>query len=152
VLTNEADGVKNMISCYDFSSRAPTVSAMADLEVSKDDSVTCIANLATKEGLIVFAGNGESVAEKALGRDMSFKAFEVQLPKSAGEKKEDGKIAFLSKTQILTAPQAESAKKEAYIRLMRVSASARLRRASRGKRTRLSCLARRRIGRRQRIS
>jgi prolactin regulatory element-binding protein len=110
-----------MISCYDFSSRAPTVSACAELEVSKDDSVTCIANLATKDGLVVFAGNGESVEEKALGRDMSFKAFEVQLPKSAGEKKDEGEIAFLSKTQILTTPQAESARKEAYIRLMRLS-------------------------------
>jgi prolactin regulatory element-binding protein len=57
-LTNLLDGVKNMITCFDFSSRAPNVEQAAELEVSSDDSVTCLANLATKDGLIVFAGNG----------------------------------------------------------------------------------------------
>jgi prolactin regulatory element-binding protein len=113
-----------MISCYDFSSRAPSVEALAELEVSKDDSVTCLTNLATKDGLVVFAGNGSCVEDKIQGKDMSFKAFEVQFSKVAtarlGEEKL-GKISFLSKTQILTTPKAESARKEAYIRLMRLS-------------------------------
>lgn len=124
----DLDGVKNMISCFDFSSRAPTVEASAELEVSKDDSVTCLANLATKDGLVVFAGNGSSVEDKIQGKDMSFKAFEVQLPKnkatSVSEEK-PGHISFLSKTQILTTPKAENARKEAYIRLMRLSPSQR---------------------------
>jgi prolactin regulatory element-binding protein len=110
----DLDGVKNMISCFDFSSRAPTVEASAELEVSKDDSVTCLANLATKDGLVVFAGNGSSVEDKIQGKDMSFKAFEVQLPKNKGtsvSEEKPGHISFLSKTQILTTQGGECEKR-----------------------------------------
>lgn len=105
-----------MISCFDFSSRAPTVEASAELEVSKDDSVTCLANLATKEGLILLAGNGSSVEERLKGQDMHFKAFEVQLPKS-----KPAALSFLSKTQLFTPPKSDVAKKEIYQRILKLS-------------------------------
>lgn len=73
-------GVKNQLSLFDFSSRAPQVEPVAEHEVSKDDSVTCLANLASeKDSLIVYAGNSSSEAEKLKGGDMHFKAFEVKL-------------------------------------------------------------------------
>jgi len=109
-------GVKNIISCFDFRSRAPTVESCAELEVSKDDSVTCLANLATKDGAILFAGNGSSVEERLKGQDTHFKAFEVQLPKG-----KPAGLSFLSKTQLFTPPKAESAKKEMYQRLLKLS-------------------------------
>jgi prolactin regulatory element-binding protein len=111
-----AHGVKNMISCFDLSSRAPTIEACAELEVSKDDSVTSLANLATKDGLILFAGNGSSVEERLKGQDMHFKAFEAQLPKGKA-----ATLSFLSKTQLFTPPKADIAKKEIYQRILKLS-------------------------------
>jgi prolactin regulatory element-binding protein len=113
---NTVDGVKNQITCFDFSSRAPTVEACAELEVSKDDSVTCLANLATKDGLIVLAGNGSSVEDRLKGNDTHFKAFEATLSKGSA-----GSLTFLSKTQLFTPPKEMNAKKEIYQRVLRLS-------------------------------
>lgn len=117
-------GVKNKITLFDFSSRAPTIESSAELEVSEDDSVTCLANLAIKDGLILYAGNGSSVEDRLQGKDMHFRAFEVQFPKaksaSSGEEK-SGKVEFLSKTQVLKAARSESTRKEAYLRLLKLS-------------------------------
>jgi hypothetical protein len=110
------DGVKNMVTLFDFSSRAPTVEASTELEVSKDDSVTCLANLATKDGLIVLAGNGSSVEDRLKGQDTHFKAFEAQISKSSA-----ASLTFLSKTQLFTPPKAENARKEIYQRVLRLS-------------------------------
>jgi prolactin regulatory element-binding protein len=109
-------GVKNIISCFDFSSRAPNVESCAELEVSKDDSVTCLANLATKDGAILYAGNGSSVDERLKGQDTHFKAFEVQIPKG-----KPTSLGFMSKTQLFTPPKAEAARKEMYQRLLKLS-------------------------------
>jgi prolactin regulatory element-binding protein len=115
-LTKILDGVKNMITCFDFSSRAPNVEQSAEVEVSADDSVTCLANLATKDGLIVFAGNGSDVEARVKGQDTHFKAFEIQMPKS-----KPASINFMSKTQLFTPPKAEAARKEMYQRILKLS-------------------------------
>ncbi|KAH4939351.1 hypothetical protein HBI79_049640 [Parastagonospora nodorum] len=109
-------GVKNMITCFDFTSRAPNLEPSAELEVSADDSVTCLANLATKDGLIVFAGNGSSVDDRVKGQDTHFKAFELQVPKG-----KPASINFLSKTQLFSVPKNENARKEMYQRILKLS-------------------------------
>jgi len=105
-----------MITCFDFTSRAPNVETSAELEVSADDSVTCLANLATKDGLIVFAGNGSSVDDRVKGQDTHFKAFEFQAPKG-----KPASINFLSKTQLFSVPKNENARKEMYQRILKLS-------------------------------
>lgn len=118
-------GVKNKITLFDFSSRAPTVQPSAEIEASEDDSVTCLANLATKDGLILYAGINSSEADRAAGRNEHFRSFEVQFPKGkksrTEEKGQDGSIAFLSKTKLLTSPNNTVAAKESYQRLVRLS-------------------------------
>jgi hypothetical protein len=49
-------GVKNKISVFDFTSRAPEIEPCAEIEASQDDSVTSLAGLGAKDGLIVYAG------------------------------------------------------------------------------------------------
>jgi hypothetical protein len=117
-------GVKNKITSFDFGSRAPIVEPAAELEVSEDDSVTCLANLATKDGIILYAGNGSNVEDRVKGKDMHFRSFEVQLPKARSGRLGDekpGKISFLSKTQLLKPAKSESTRKEAYQRIVRLS-------------------------------
>ncbi|KAF2033656.1 hypothetical protein EK21DRAFT_58027 [Setomelanomma holmii] len=118
-------GVKNQISVFDFSSRAPKVEPVAEHEVSQEDSVTCLANLANgNDSLIVYAGNSSSVDEKLKGGDMHFKAFEVKLPTSKPadlSKEKSASITPLSKTQLFATPKSESARREVYQRLIRLS-------------------------------
>jgi prolactin regulatory element-binding protein len=75
-----------------------------------------LANLATKDGLIVLAGNGSSVEDRLKGNDTHFKAFEARLTNGSA-----GSLAFLSKTQLFTPPKADNAKKEQYQRVLRLS-------------------------------
>jgi len=117
-------GVKNKITLLDFSSRAPTVEPSAELEVSEDDSVTCLANLATRNGLILYAGNGSSVEDRVQGKDMHFRSFEVQFPQgkaASSSSEKTSNISFLSKTQLLNVAKSENTRKEAYVRLLRLS-------------------------------
>ncbi|CAA9966424.1 hypothetical protein PTMSG1_09783 [Pyrenophora teres f. maculata] len=116
-------GVKNQITAFDFSSRAPTVQPIAEIEASKDDSITCLDNLSTKDGLILFAGNNSSEESRLNGRNEHLRAFELQLPKNkgAGAEKTNGKLEFLSQTTLFTTPQSDVAKKEGYQRIIRLS-------------------------------
>jgi hypothetical protein len=59
-------GVKNKISVFDFTSRAPNVEPVAEIEASQDDSVQSLAGLGTKDGLIVYAG-GCDHGDKGVG-------------------------------------------------------------------------------------
>jgi prolactin regulatory element-binding protein len=96
----------------------------AELEVSKDDSVSCLANLATKDSLILYAGIGGSTEERLEGRDMHFRSFEVNLPqsKTAGSsEKATDTIRASSKCQLFTQPRSDGAKKEMYQRLLKLS-------------------------------
>ena len=98
-------GVKNQITAYDFTSRAPTIQSFAEIEASKDDSITCLDNLSTKDGLILFAGNGSSEEERLKGNNEHLRAFELKYPKSA--EKTDGKVDFVSKTQLFKTPKSD---------------------------------------------
>ncbi|KAF2644918.1 hypothetical protein P280DRAFT_466182 [Massarina eburnea CBS 473.64] len=121
-------GVKNKITVFDFSSRAPTVESCAEIEASEDDSVQSLANLATKDGLILYAGINSSEEDRLKDKNEHFRAFEVQFPKAnkrasnvQEEKTPQGKITFLSKTSLFTNPTDANAKREAYQRVIRLS-------------------------------
>ncbi len=78
----------------------------------------------TKDGLILYAGINSSEEERLKAKNDHFRSFEVQLPTSrdtATSGKSDAKIAFLSKTQILTPPRSSIAANESYQRLVRLS-------------------------------
>lgn len=113
---------------FDFGSRAPTVEPCAEIEASQDDSVQCLANLATKDGLILYAGINSSEEERLKDKNEHFRSFEVQFPKrnrrasnAQQDKEPQGKISFLSKTSLLSPPANTNAKKEGYQRIVRLS-------------------------------
>ncbi|KAF2000100.1 hypothetical protein P154DRAFT_492673 [Amniculicola lignicola CBS 123094] len=121
-------GVSNQITAFDVTSRAPKLEPVADLELSRDeDSVTCLANLATKDGVILYAGVNSMEEERLKGKNEHFRAFEVAFPKAkkAGNEKDEGSsqgtVSFLSKTRLFNTPSAVPAKKEGYQRLVRLS-------------------------------
>ncbi|KAF9696942.1 hypothetical protein EKO04_004908 [Ascochyta lentis] len=115
-------GVKNKITLFDFTSRAPTVEPIAEIEASTDDSVTCLSNLATKDGLILYAGVNSSEEDRAKDNNEHFRAFEVKLPKGkVATDGADASISYLSKTKLFAPVQNANAKKEGYQRLVRLS-------------------------------
>lgn len=115
-------GVKNKITLFDFTSRAPTVEPVAEIEASTDDSVTCLANLATKDGLILYAGVNSSDEDRIKDNNEHFRAFEVQLPKGkVATDGSDANISYLSKTKLFAPVKDVGAKKEGYQRLIRLS-------------------------------
>lgn len=61
--------------------------------------------------------------DKLQGKDMHFRSFEVGFGKKAGSGNGRGNIAFMSKTQLLKVQKAEAARKDAYMRLLRLSPS-----------------------------
>ncbi|KAF1978487.1 hypothetical protein BU23DRAFT_595660 [Bimuria novae-zelandiae CBS 107.79] len=109
-------GVKNKISVFDFSSRAPNVEPSAEIDASEHDSVTCLASLGTKDGAILYAGINDSEEERLKGQNEHLKAFEVQFPKTA-----QAKVSLLSKTALFTPPASAGGKKEGYQRIVRLS-------------------------------
>jgi hypothetical protein len=114
--------VKNKITLFDFTSRAPIVEPIAEIEASTDDSVTCLANLATKDGLILYAGVNSSDEDRIKDNNEHFRAFEVQLPKGkVATDDADANISYLSKTKLFAPVQSTNAKKEGYQRLIRLS-------------------------------
>jgi hypothetical protein len=123
-------GVGNKITAFDVSSRAPKIEPSAEIELSRDeDSVTCLANLATKDGLIFYAGLNSSPADRDANKNEHFRSFELKYPKNkpAGKNEKataessEGKISFLSKTSLFKAPETVAAKKDGYQRLLRLS-------------------------------
>ncbi|KAH6616516.1 hypothetical protein C7974DRAFT_401906 [Boeremia exigua] len=115
-------GVKNKITLFDFASRAPTVEPIAEIEASTDDSVTCLANLATKDGLILYAGVNSSEEDRAKDNNEHFRAFEAILPKGKiATEGTDVNISYLSKTRLFAPVKDVNAKKEGYQRLIRLS-------------------------------
>ncbi|KAF2738155.1 hypothetical protein EJ04DRAFT_460039 [Polyplosphaeria fusca] len=121
-------GVGNKITVFDVSSRAPAIEPSAEIELSRDeDSVTCLANLTTKDGAILYAGINSSEEERLKDRNHHFRSFEASFAKGsrrvsgAGERKSQGKISYVSKTGLFSPPTSTSGKKEAYQRLVRLS-------------------------------
>lgn len=109
----------------DISNRA-TISSVVDIELSREeDSVQSIANLATKDGLITLAGINSSQVSQNEGKNEHFRAFDVKLPPRkrlrTGELGSDGSgtSSFIGKRSLFR--PINSAKKEAYQRILRLS-------------------------------
>ena len=122
-------GVKNQNTAFDFGSRAPTVEPFAEIEASTDDSVTCLANLATREGLILYAGINSSEEDRLRGGNEHFRAFQLLLPQSsvASAKGEQAgaSLEYLSKASLFTPPQSANGRKEGYQRIVKLSSAQR---------------------------
>jgi prolactin regulatory element-binding protein len=89
--------------------------------------VTSLGNLATKDGLIAFAGINSSASDQKAGKNEHFRSFSVQYPRkrtAQGKEKDssrdaDGAIAFLGKTSLFKHAGGEN--KETYQRRLRLS-------------------------------
>ena len=122
-------GVSNKITLFDVTSRAATLEPTVELELSRDeDSVTCLANLATKDGLVVYAGVNSSKDDRLADRNEHFRSFIVEYPKKkkkaeekGSDKNSEAKISFLSKTSLFKPVESTTAKNEAYQRILRLS-------------------------------
>ncbi|KAJ9642980.1 hypothetical protein H2199_004502 [Coniosporium tulheliwenetii] len=123
-------GVSNKIALLDISSPA-TIEKSAEIELSRDeDSVTCLANLASRDGLITFAGINSSEKDRLAGRNEHFRSFMVEYPpkkavgtepQATAEKTPEGRITFHGKTSLFKPPKGTAARKEAYQRVLRLS-------------------------------
>ncbi|KAK5112696.1 hypothetical protein LTR85_011207 [Meristemomyces frigidus] len=118
-------GVPNQISVLDVSDRS-TITTVAEIELSRDeDSVQSLGSLATKDGLITFAGINSSQAAQNAGKNEHLRSFDVKYPprkkqrteKSNGDEK--GEIKPIGKRSLFKPSTA--AKKETYQRLLRLS-------------------------------
>ncbi|GME29070.1 hypothetical protein GTA08_BOTSDO09174 [Neofusicoccum parvum] len=124
-------GVPNQITLLDVSSRA-SIEVAAEVDLTRDeDAVMTLANLASRDGLITFAGINSSEKERVADQNKHLRSFKIDYPprkKAAaqeggqGEKKaEKGRVAFLGKTQLFRPPEAAAVKKENYQRVLRLS-------------------------------
>lgn len=99
------------------------------MELSSDeDSVTSLATLASKDGLITLAGINSSEADQKAGKNEHLRTFEIKYPKrkQGNEKQdgvtaasEDGSISFVGKAGLFK--PATGPKPETYQRLLRLS-------------------------------
>ncbi|KAF2231883.1 hypothetical protein EV356DRAFT_470919 [Viridothelium virens] len=125
-------GVGNKITLLDVSSRA-AIENVGELELSRDeDRVSTIANLATKNGIISFAGINSSEQDRKSGKNEHLRSFEISYPprkrqrisdqSTNGQKREDeprGELALLAKTALFK--PTISASDDMYQRVMRLS-------------------------------
>ncbi|KAK5001225.1 hypothetical protein LTR66_000001 [Elasticomyces elasticus] len=120
-------GVPNKITLLDCSSRA-TLSVAAEIDLSRDeDSVTSLAALASKDGLIALAGINSSTTERKAGRNQHLKSFEVTYPKERktvekekdGGADADGAITKLGRSELFKRDSRTTP--ETYQRLLRLS-------------------------------
>lgn len=103
-----------------------TIVPVAELELSRtEDSVSSLANLATRDGLIALAGINSSTADQKAGKNEHLRAFEIRYPprkKQKTEKSEvnsEGSITALGKRSFFK--PSSSAKEQTYQRLLRLS-------------------------------
>ncbi|KAI6871296.1 hypothetical protein KC323_g1939 [Hortaea werneckii] len=118
-------GVPNQITVLDTSNRA-TITTAAEIQLSRDeDSVQSLANLATKDGLITFAGINSSQAQQNVGVNEHLRSFDIKYPprkKQKTEKADDneqGEILLIGQRSLFKPSSAT--KKETYQRLLRLS-------------------------------
>ncbi|EMC97135.1 hypothetical protein BAUCODRAFT_32874 [Baudoinia panamericana UAMH 10762] len=118
-------GVPNQISVLDISNRA-SISTAAEVELSRDeDSVQSLANLATKDGLIVFAGINGSQANQNAGKNEHLRSFDVKYPPRKKQRTEKdgaepkGEIKQIGKRSLFRSAKAD--KSETYQRILRLS-------------------------------
>ncbi|KAI7122425.1 hypothetical protein KC316_g18136, partial [Hortaea werneckii] len=118
-------GVPNQITVLDTSNRA-TITTAAEIQLSRDeDSVQSLGNLATKDGLITFAGINSSQAQQNAGVNEHLRSFDVKYPPRKKQKteraddNEQGEILLIGQRSLFKPSSAT--KKETYQRLLRLS-------------------------------
>ena len=105
---------------------------LTEIELSRDeDSVTTIANLGSKDGLVTLAGINSSEADQKNGKNEHLRTFQIAYPKKkqpgeASDKVEttsasEGSITFAGKTALFK--PAKGPKPETYQRLLKLSPS-----------------------------
>lgn len=111
----------------DVSSRT-TIETAAELELPKDgDSVQSLANLASKDGLITFAGINSSQADQDGGQNQHLRSFSITYPPNKRRRTEDttpseddkSAITPLGQRSLFTTSAAK--RKETYQRITRLS-------------------------------
>ncbi|KAK1056837.1 hypothetical protein LTR33_013794, partial [Friedmanniomyces endolithicus] len=110
-------GVPNQISVLDVSNRAAITTAL-ELDLSRDeDSVQSLGSLATRDGLITFAGINSSQADQNAGKNEHLRSFELKYPPRKRQRTdisdgdEKGKIEGMGKRSLFkrsTAPKSET--------------------------------------------
>jgi len=112
-------------SVLDISDRS-RITTVAQIDLSRgEDSVQSLGSLATRDGLIAFAGINSSQADQNAGKNEHLRAFDIRYPprkkqrteKSDGETQ--GSVTPISKCALFAPSTA--AKKETYQRLLRLS-------------------------------
>ncbi|CAK4033146.1 hypothetical protein AC578_9808 [Lecanosticta acicola] len=118
-------GVPNKISVLDVNNRASIEPAL-EIDLSREeDSVSSIASLATKDGLVTFAGINSSQQEQDAGNNEHLRSFSIRYPPRKKQKMEDasseekGEIKSLGRRSLFKTSTAP--KKETYQRLLRLS-------------------------------
>lgn len=105
----------------DTSKRA-TLDTVAEVELSRDeDSVTSLATLASRDGLVALAGINSSEQDQKAGNNQHLRTFEISYPKPAvGDRTaQDGAISYIGKAGLFK--PATGPKPETYQRLLRLS-------------------------------
>ncbi|KAK3075249.1 hypothetical protein LTR53_001614 [Teratosphaeriaceae sp. CCFEE 6253] len=118
-------GVPNQISVLDVSNRAKITIAV-EIDLSRDeDSVQSLGSLATKDGLITFAGINSSQANQNAGKNEHLRAFDIRYPPRKRQKTETSdagdqrRIEPIGKRSLFK--RSTAAKSETYQRLLRLS-------------------------------
>ena len=114
----------NAITAFDTSSRAPNLEPFTSVDLARnEDSVTSLAPLSTKDGSIVYAGINSTEEERSKGQNDHLRAFTLAYPKGAASRtaEKSGAIEFLSKTSLFGSLTSDSARREGYQRLIRLS-------------------------------
>ncbi|KAB8349542.1 hypothetical protein FH972_023568 [Carpinus fangiana] len=115
---NKAGIANKIVHTQNLASLTP----VAELDLSREeDSVSSLASLTTKEGLIAFTGIGSSTADKKKGINEHFRSFSIAYPERVkdAEKQKQGVIAPLSKTCLFR--PANAADKQTYQALVKLS-------------------------------
>ncbi|KAH9828264.1 hypothetical protein Tdes44962_MAKER02428 [Teratosphaeria destructans] len=119
-------GVKNTISVLDVSDRTQITEVVSKDLGNDEDSVQSLANLATKDGLITFAGINSSEAQQKAGKNEHLRSFDINYPprkkqkvEQAGDEDIQGDIKLIGQRSLFKPSTAS--KSEQYQRLLRLS-------------------------------
>ncbi|KZF19133.1 hypothetical protein L228DRAFT_285999 [Xylona heveae TC161] len=123
-------GVGNKITVLDTST--DDISETAEIDLSRDeDSVTSLAVLHQKQGLVALAGINSSTADQQAGKNEHLRSFGISVPSGADASDEPIKEKAIEKRSISQLSQASlftpstAPKKETYQRVIRLSPSPR---------------------------
>jgi prolactin regulatory element-binding protein len=113
--------VPNRITLLDISSRS-SIEKTTELDILSDSPVS-LGALATKEGLIAFAGINSGIADRKEGKNEHFRSFKIKYPvrsKGKSDTKSAGSITALDQTTLFS-PTYCSKSGDPYQRLLRLS-------------------------------